>query len=140
MIVKFELWQNGSILGTHTHTPTQTKTKQKNTKNHGSVTNAYSFLCRYLAVIAACSLQPDIDILPAGDQTEIGEKGINLSGGQKQRVSVARTMYSTNDIVILVSIAGVCVVCSFVHDMVVYNIFKKFESPVTWPVTLHKQN
>ncbi|XP_072038843.1 ATP-binding cassette sub-family C member 9-like [Amphiura filiformis] len=56
---------------------------------------------RYLSVISACCLQPDIDILPAGDQTEIGEKGINLSGGQKQRVSVARTMYSSNDIVIL---------------------------------------
>ncbi|XP_022081016.1 ATP-binding cassette sub-family C member 8-like isoform X2 [Acanthaster planci] len=56
---------------------------------------------RYKKVISACSLQPDIDILPAGDQTEIGEKGINLSGGQKQRVSVARAMYSENNIVIL---------------------------------------
>ncbi|XP_038067062.1 ATP-binding cassette sub-family C member 8-like isoform X2 [Patiria miniata] len=56
---------------------------------------------RYKKVIAACSLQPDIDILPGGDKTEIGEKGINLSGGQKQRVSVGRTMYSHNNVVIL---------------------------------------
>ncbi|XP_071815996.1 ATP-binding cassette sub-family C member 9-like isoform X3 [Apostichopus japonicus] len=56
---------------------------------------------RYKDTINACSLQPDIDILPAGDQTEIGEKGINLSGGQKQRVSVARTMYSPHSVVIL---------------------------------------
>ncbi|XP_038067610.1 ATP-binding cassette sub-family C member 8-like [Patiria miniata] len=56
---------------------------------------------RYKKVIAACSLQPDIDILPGGDETEIGEKGINLSGGQKQRVSVGRTMYSHNNVVIL---------------------------------------
>ncbi|XP_038059425.1 ATP-binding cassette sub-family C member 9-like [Patiria miniata] len=56
---------------------------------------------RYKDVISACALKPDIDILPAGDQTEIGEKGINLSGGQKQRVSVARTMYSGRDIIIL---------------------------------------
>ncbi|XP_033646525.1 ATP-binding cassette sub-family C member 9-like [Asterias rubens] len=56
---------------------------------------------RYKTVIASCSLQPDIDILPGGDQTEIGEKGINLSGGQKQRVSVGRAMYSYNDVVIL---------------------------------------
>ncbi|XP_022081586.1 ATP-binding cassette sub-family C member 9-like [Acanthaster planci] len=56
---------------------------------------------RYKRVIDACSLKPDIDILPAGDQTEIGEKGINLSGGQKQRVSVARAMYSNRNIVIL---------------------------------------
>ena len=59
-------------------------------------------MCRFQAVISACSLQPDIDILPAGDQTEIGEKGINLSGGQKQRVSVARAIYSHNEIVIMV--------------------------------------
>uniref|UniRef100_A0ABM0N098 ATP-binding cassette sub-family C member 9-like n=1 Tax=Saccoglossus kowalevskii TaxID=10224 RepID=A0ABM0N098_SACKO len=56
---------------------------------------------RYQAVVKACALQPDIDILPAGDYTEIGEKGINLSGGQKQRVSVARCIYSHSDIVIL---------------------------------------
>ena len=58
---------------------------------------------RYKEVILSCALQPDIDILPAGDQTEIGEKGINLSGGQKQRVSVARAMYARKDIVLLVS-------------------------------------
>ncbi|XP_022081543.1 ATP-binding cassette sub-family C member 9-like [Acanthaster planci] len=56
---------------------------------------------RYKRVLDACALKPDIDILPAGDQTEIGEKGINLSGGQKQRVSVARTMYSHKSIVVL---------------------------------------
>ncbi|XP_022103515.1 ATP-binding cassette sub-family C member 9-like [Acanthaster planci] len=56
---------------------------------------------RYKGVINACALSPDIEILPGGDQTEIGEKGINLSGGQKQRVSVARTMYSGRDIIIL---------------------------------------
>ncbi|XP_033104385.1 ATP-binding cassette sub-family C member 9-like, partial [Anneissia japonica] len=56
---------------------------------------------RYDSVISSCALKPDIDILPAGDQTEIGEKGINLSGGQKQRISVARAMYSYNDVVIL---------------------------------------
>ncbi|KAI8489553.1 hypothetical protein Bbelb_327200 [Branchiostoma belcheri] len=56
---------------------------------------------KYKRVISACCLQPDIDILPAGDMTEIGEKGINLSGGQKQRVSVARAMYAQTDIVLL---------------------------------------
>ncbi|XP_059614039.1 multidrug resistance-associated protein 1-like [Phlebotomus argentipes] len=55
----------------------------------------------YDKVIEACALKADIDMLPGGDQTEIGEKGINLSGGQKQRVSLARAVYSGVDIYLL---------------------------------------
>ncbi|XP_077177739.1 ATP-binding cassette sub-family C member 8 isoform X4 [Paroedura picta] len=57
---------------------------------------------RYKAVIDACSLQPDIDILPHGDQTQIGERGINLSGGQRQRISVARALYQQTNVVFLI--------------------------------------
>ncbi|KAM4569453.1 ATP-binding cassette sub-family C member 9 isoform 1-T2 [Odontesthes bonariensis] len=56
---------------------------------------------RYKAVIDACSLQPDIDLLPFGDQTEIGERGINLSGGQRQRICVGRALYQNTNIVFL---------------------------------------
>lgn len=56
---------------------------------------------RYDQIIEACALKPDIEILPGGDQTEIGEKGINLSGGQKQRVSLARAVYNDADIYFL---------------------------------------
>uniref|UniRef100_A0A8C7H080 ATP-binding cassette, sub-family C (CFTR/MRP), member 8 n=1 Tax=Oncorhynchus kisutch TaxID=8019 RepID=A0A8C7H080_ONCKI len=56
---------------------------------------------RYKAVIEACSLQPDIDILPQGDQTEIGERGIILSGGQRQRIGVARALYQQTNVVLL---------------------------------------
>ncbi|EDK97393.1 multidrug resistance-associated protein 1 isoform 1 [Mus musculus] len=52
----------------------------------------------YKAVMEACALLPDLEILPSGDRTEIGEKGVNLSGGQKQRVSLARAVYSNSDI------------------------------------------
>lgn len=44
----------------------------------------------YNKVVDACALTPDIKMLPGGDQTEIGEKGINLSGGQKQRVALGK--------------------------------------------------
>ena len=56
---------------------------------------------RYKAVTEACALVTDLDALPAGDQTEIGEKGINLSGGQKQRVALARAVYADADIYLL---------------------------------------
>ncbi|XP_042235553.1 multidrug resistance-associated protein 1-like isoform X2 [Homarus americanus] len=55
----------------------------------------------YQKIIEACALQQDLDMLPAGDMTEIGEKGINLSGGQKQRISLARAAYNDADVILL---------------------------------------
>jgi len=56
---------------------------------------------RYAAALAAAQLGPDLEILPFGDQTEIGERGVTLSGGQKQRVSIARLVYAAADINLL---------------------------------------
>ncbi|CAK4699024.1 unnamed protein product, partial [Aphanomyces euteiches] len=56
---------------------------------------------KYRAVIDACALTKDLASFPAGDRTEIGQKGVNLSGGQKARVSLARACYSNADIFIL---------------------------------------
>lgn len=55
----------------------------------------------YQQVLEACALRPDLEMLPAGDSTEIGEKGVNLSGGQKQRVSLARAIYCDRSIYLL---------------------------------------
>uniref|UniRef100_A0A3B3S0J1 ATP binding cassette subfamily C member 3 n=1 Tax=Paramormyrops kingsleyae TaxID=1676925 RepID=A0A3B3S0J1_9TELE len=56
---------------------------------------------KYRSVLDACALTPDLEVLPGGDMTEIGEKGINLSGGQRQRVSLARALYSDSDVYLL---------------------------------------
>ncbi|KAH9652209.1 ABC transporter C family member 3 [Citrus sinensis] len=53
---------------------------------------------RYNAVLDACSLEKDLEILSFGDQTVVGERGINLSGGQKQRIQIARALYQDADI------------------------------------------
>ncbi|KAG8851938.1 hypothetical protein FRB91_007151 [Serendipita sp. 411] len=56
---------------------------------------------RYDAVVAACALERDLEILPAGDMTEIGEKGVSLSGGQRARVALARALYSSAKTILL---------------------------------------
>ncbi|GMF20233.1 unnamed protein product [Phytophthora lilii] len=56
---------------------------------------------KYEKVLDACALTADLQSLPAGDATEIGERGINLSGGQKARIALARACYSDASIYIL---------------------------------------
>ncbi|CAJ1971491.1 unnamed protein product [Sphenostylis stenocarpa] len=53
---------------------------------------------KYEKVLQACSLNKDLEILSFGDQTIVGERGINLSGGQKQRIQIARALYQDADI------------------------------------------
>ncbi|PPR92267.1 hypothetical protein GOBAR_AA28400 [Gossypium barbadense] len=56
---------------------------------------------KYKNVINACSLKKDFELFSHGDQTIIGDRGINLSGGQKQRVQLARALYQDADIYLL---------------------------------------
>ncbi|KAL1335647.1 hypothetical protein HN51_030120 [Arachis hypogaea] len=55
---------------------------------------------RYERAIDVTELRHDLELLPGGDLTEIGERGVNISGGQKQRVSMARAVYSKSDVYI----------------------------------------
>ncbi|KAK6940974.1 ABC transporter type 1, transmembrane domain [Dillenia turbinata] len=56
---------------------------------------------RYMETIRVCCLEKDLEMMEFGDQTEIGERGINLSGGQKQRIQLARAVYQDCDIYLL---------------------------------------
>ncbi|KAG0613483.1 hypothetical protein M758_6G106300 [Ceratodon purpureus] len=55
----------------------------------------------YESILSACSLRKDLELWAFGDQTEIGERGINMSGGQKQRIQLARALYQDSDVYLL---------------------------------------
>ncbi|KAM5539757.1 hypothetical protein V8D89_006570 [Ganoderma adspersum] len=56
---------------------------------------------RYKKVLKQCALERDLGLFDAGDQTEVGEKGITLSGGQKARITLARAVYSSAEVLLL---------------------------------------
>nr|KAF6362437.1 ATP binding cassette subfamily C member 10 [Pipistrellus kuhlii] len=55
----------------------------------------------YQEVLEACALNDDLSILPAGDLTEVGEKGVTLSGGQRARIALARAVYQEKELYLL---------------------------------------
>lgn len=88
----------------------------------------------YAETIEICELERDLEILPAGDLTEIGEKGINLSGGQKARVSLARAVYADNQIILMDD--PISALDANVKKKIFLNVFlKKFKSKTRILVT-----
>lgn len=77
----------------------------------------------YEKVIEACELKTDLELLPAGDKTAIGDKGTNLSGGQKQRVALARAAYCASDIFLMDD------PLSAIDYQVARNVFDKLIGP-----------
>mmetsp|Transcript_29925 Transcript_29925/g.37071 ORF Transcript_29925/g.37071 Transcript_29925/m.37071 type:complete len:90 (-) Transcript_29925:2430-2699(-) len=56
---------------------------------------------RYAETVEACQLEADLKLMPTGDRTEIGERGVTLSGGQKARLSLARAVYKSSDVIFM---------------------------------------
>ncbi len=56
---------------------------------------------RFNEVIRVCQMESDLKLLTKGENTIIGDKGVNISGGQKARLSLARAVYSNADIYLL---------------------------------------
>ncbi|KAI1287112.1 ATP-binding cassette sub-family C member 3 [Halotydeus destructor] len=89
-----------NVSGRVAYVPQQAWIQNATVKNNIVFTGAAD-TAKYEDVLNGCALRDDLKILGAGDQTEIGEKGINLSGGQKQRVSLARAVYADCDVYLL---------------------------------------
>ncbi|CAM6097000.1 unnamed protein product [Calypogeia fissa] len=101
IIGEMEIVDGGFLInGTVSYAPQQPWIINDTIKNNILFASDYDE-ARYRRIVTACALDHDISIMPAGDDTEIGEKGVNISGGQKARISLARACYSSSKVVLL---------------------------------------
>ncbi|KDE05641.1 hypothetical protein MVLG_04012 [Microbotryum lychnidis-dioicae p1A1 Lamole] len=85
---------------------------------------------RFDSTIDACALRQDIQNLPDGEDTHIGERGVSLSGGQKARLALARAIYAPNDVLLLDD------VLSAVDSRTARHLFKHITGPLVQPRTI----
>ena len=93
----------GKTLGTPTTNATSRSSNSSDRSSSSSAPVAEPVLdeAKYMRALEACALDHDLENLANGDQTEIGELGINLSGGQRARVALARAVYADADLYLL---------------------------------------
>ncbi|XP_076363250.1 multidrug resistance-associated protein 1-like isoform X2 [Tachypleus tridentatus] len=89
-----------NIKGSVAYVPQQAWIQNESIKNNVLFGRKY-IEDKYNKILDSTALKPDLEILPGGDNTEVGEKGINVSGGQKQRMSLARAVYNDADVYLL---------------------------------------
>ncbi|CAN3476413.1 oligomycin resistance ATP-dependent permease Yor1p [Diutina catenulata] len=90
----------------------------------------------YDKVVYACSLQADLAVLPGGDMTEVGERGITLSGGQKARLNLARSVYAQSDILLMDDVLSA--VDARVGKHIVENCFLDVMADTTRVIATHQ--
>ncbi|EGW32740.1 uncharacterized protein SPAPADRAFT_135872 [Spathaspora passalidarum NRRL Y-27907] len=91
---------------------------------------------KYSQVIHACALEDDLKTLPAGDNTEIGERGVTLSGGQKARINLARACYTDAEILLFDDV--ISAVDSRVGRHIVNHLFKGLLKDKTIVLATHQ--
>ena len=90
---------------------------------------------KYKKIINICQLEPDLLTLQKGDQTEIGEKGLNLSGGQKARISIARAIYTNSEIYIFDD--PLSALDAYVGMNLFKGVFNEYLKDKTFIITTH---
>ena len=90
---------------------------------------------KYKKIISICQLEPDLLTLQKGDQTEIGEKGLNLSGGQKARISIARAIYTESEIYIFDD--PLSALDAYVGMNLFKGVFNEYLKDKTFIITTH---
>jgi ATP-binding cassette subfamily C (CFTR/MRP) protein 1 len=125
-----------AVQGTIAYAPQQAWIQNATLRDNILFGKAYDEV-EYERVIRMCELVRDIEALASGDQTEIGEKGINLSGGQKQRVNCARAAYQNADIYLFddpLSALDSQVGASLFHNLILRHLREKTRVLVTHQV------